>query len=38
MRFGSMSYAEAERNIRTLSEHVLPEVHSWSPALTTTVS
>jgi alkanesulfonate monooxygenase SsuD/methylene tetrahydromethanopterin reductase-like flavin-dependent oxidoreductase (luciferase family) len=38
MRFGSMSYADAERNIRVLSEHVLPEVHSWSPALTTTVS
>lgn len=36
MRFGSMTYADAERNIRTLSEHVLPEVHSWSPALTTT--
>ncbi len=38
MRFGSMSYADAERNIRTLAEHVLPEVHSWNPVLTATAS
>ena len=33
MRFGTMSYEDAERNIRTISEKVLPEVHSWDHTL-----